>query len=110
MVQMNKYNAINSIKNNCLAEPHEAPGKGLTEANKEKDQNKRDIKKGGGGGGGGEIASPVLEGKHAVRPRKPAILNLGQKVLDPSIEKQLISKAKQTFTCKRTRRKDRFTD
>ena len=51
MVQMNKYNAINSIKNNCLAEPHEAPGKGLTEANKEKDQNKRDIKKGGGGGG-----------------------------------------------------------
>ena len=53
MVQMNKYNAINSIKNNCLAEPHEAPGKGLTEANKEKDQNKRDIKKGGGGGGGG---------------------------------------------------------
>lgn len=50
MVQMNKYNAIDSIKNNCLAEPHEAPGKGLTEANKEKDQNKRDIKKGGGGG------------------------------------------------------------
>lgn len=101
-IQCNKLH-----KNNCLAEPYEAPGKGLTEANKEKDQNKRDIKK---GGGGGEIASPVLEGKHAVRPRKPAILNLGQKVLDPSIEKQLISKAKQTFTCKRTRGKDRFTD
>lgn len=40
----------------------------------------------------------MLEGKHAVRPRKPAIppgakldkmlLNLGQKVLDPSIENQ----------------------
>ena len=37
---------------------------------------------------GGEGASPVLERKHAVRPRKTAILNLDQKVLDPSIEKQ----------------------
>lgn len=36
----------------------------------------------------GEGASPVLERKHAVRPRKPTILNLDQKVLDPSIEKQ----------------------
>ena len=37
---------------------------------------------------GGEGASPVLGRKHAVRPRKPAILNLDQNVLDPSIEKQ----------------------
>ena len=63
MVQMNKYNAINSIKNNCLAEPHEAPGKGLTEANKEKDQNKRDIKKGGGGGGGGRDSITCARGE-----------------------------------------------
>lgn len=40
------------------------------------------------GAGGGEGASPVLERKHAVRPRKPAILNLDQKVLDSSIKKQ----------------------
>ena len=46
LIQCNKLH-----KNNCLAEPHEAPGKGLTEANKEKDQNKRDIKKGAGGEG-----------------------------------------------------------
>ena len=52
----------------------------------------------------------MLERKHTVRPRQPSIINLGQKVLDSLIEKQLISKAKQTFTCKRTRGKDRLTD
>ena len=73
-------------------------------ANRREGSKQKGYKK-GAGGGGREGASPVLERKHAVRPRKPAILNLDQKVLDPSI-----SKAKKIFTCKRTRGKDRLTD
>lgn len=56
-------------------------------ANRREGSKQKGYKK-GAGGGGREGASPVLERKHAVRPRKPAILNLDQKVLDPSIKKQ----------------------
>ena len=65
MVQINKYNAINSIKTTSSQNLKKLRGR--ANRGKEQDYNKRDVKRGGGGG-----ASPVLERKHAARPRKSA--------------------------------------